>query len=257
MHVCMVQTVTKRQDCLHHRASSMSSLWNATIAMLIKPWYVASRGPHLEFATALEAEYPRLLCQRMAQCLVRAAQAAQVTLGPSLKSSQLARHAWGSQTTRSKPLFCQFKEFVHLDQSTHQPSHVLLASPLPGDQNTESLQEHEEEPNPKRVRKMFKYGVQWEPAEFLEQAKQLKHPKDPQAALPIVLKETMVQILSRDPLEVAKHRLQVVLAIHRKSTTTEGRRASSEACHGANGQRSVEVQKHFVVALSSGSNRLP
>ena len=182
-----------------------------------KPWYVASRGPHLEFATALEAEYPRLLCQRMAQCLVRAAQAAQVTLGPSLKSSQLARHAWGSQTTRSKPLFCQFKEFVHLDQNTHQPSHVLLASPLPGDQNTESLQEHEEEPNPKRVRKMFKFGVQWEPAEFLEQAKQLKHPKDPQAALPIVLKETMVQILSRDPLEVAKHRLQVVLAIHRKA----------------------------------------
>ena len=33
-----------------------------------KPWHITSREQHLEFATALEAEYPRLLCQRMAQC---------------------------------------------------------------------------------------------------------------------------------------------------------------------------------------------
>ena len=71
--------------------------------------------------------------------------------------------------------------------------------------------------NPNRVRKMFKYGVQWDPAEFLEQAKQLKHPKDPQLALPLVLKEAMIHVLSNDPLDVAKHRLQVVLAVHRQA----------------------------------------
>ena len=64
---------------------------------------------------------------------------------------------------------------------------------------------------------MFKYGVQWDPKEFFEQAKQLKHPKDPQVALPTVLKEAMIHVLSNDPLKVAKHRLQVVLAIHRQA----------------------------------------
>jgi len=184
-----------------------------------KPWYVVAKGRHLEFATALEAEYPQLLCQRMAQCLVYAAQAANVELGPALTSAQHARHAWGAQTSRSKPLFCQFKSFAHLETATDSPSHVLLASPLTGAQSTELLQEGGDEPsaNPKRVRRMFKYGVQWDPKEFFEQAKQLKHPKDPQVALPTVLKEAMIHILSNDPLKVAKHRLQVVLATHRQA----------------------------------------
>ena len=40
-----------------------------------KPWFVVSAGSKLEFAIALEAEYPRLLCTRMAFCLRRAVQA--------------------------------------------------------------------------------------------------------------------------------------------------------------------------------------
>ena len=98
---------------------------------------------------------------------------------------------------------------------------MLLASPLTGGQQTEMQQEVDQpdrpDANPKRVRKMFKYGVQWDPAEFLEQAKQLKHPKDPQLALPLVLKEAMIHVLSNHPLDVAKHRLQVVLAVHRQA----------------------------------------
>ena len=186
-----------------------------------KPRHITSRGQHLEFATALEAEYPRLLCQRMAQCLVHAAEDAQVKLEAQITSAQHARHAWGTQTSRSKPLFCQFKKFVHLEEAISSPNHVLLASPLTGGQQTEMQQEVDQpdrpDANPKRARKRFKYGVQWDPAEFLEQAKQLKHPKDPQLALPLVLKEAMIHVLSNDPLDVAKHRLQVVLAVHRQA----------------------------------------
>ena len=183
-----------------------------------KPWYVAARGRQLEFATALEAEYPRLLCQRMAHSMVQAAQDAMIALGPALTSAQQARHAWGTQTSRSKPLFCQFKQFVHLEKAVNEPSHVLLASPTTGVQSTEMQPEVDDQNvNPKRARKMFKYGVQWEPNEFLQQAKQLRHPKDPQVALPVVLKEAVIHVLSNDPLQVAKHRLQVVLAIHRQA----------------------------------------
>ena len=34
-----------------------------------KPWFVVQRGSGLEFATALAAEYPKVLAKRMAACL--------------------------------------------------------------------------------------------------------------------------------------------------------------------------------------------
>jgi hypothetical protein len=44
----------------------------------------------------------------------------------------------------------------------------------------------------KRVRKTFKYGIQWKPEEFFEQAKSVLHAKDPQKALPQALKEAVI-----------------------------------------------------------------
>ena len=183
------------------------------------PWFVIRRGSKLEFATALEAEYPKLLCTRMAECLTKQAQLRQVHVERSLSSSQRARQAWGNQISRSKPLIPEFKSFVHSETESQQSGWRLLATPLPGAQQTE-LQQHEEhlgEPEKKRVRKTFKYGVQWEPEEFLEEAKTVLHPKDPQQALPLVLKEALIQVMGHSPVEVAKHRLNVLLAIQRKS----------------------------------------
>ena len=133
--------------------------------------------------------------------------------------STICTSGMGCSDSQVKTVVCQFKQFVHLENASNEANHVLLASPLPGDQSTELLQEHEVKPSSetKRVRRMFKYGVQWEPHEFLEQAKKLRHPKDPHVALPTVLKEAVVHVLAKDPVEVAKHRLQVVLAIHRKA----------------------------------------
>ena len=37
--------------------------------------------------------------------------------------------------------------------------------------------------------------------------------KNPHHSLPDVLKEAMFQVMSSDPIELAKHRLQVVLAV--------------------------------------------
>jgi len=58
----------------------------------------------------------------------------------------------------------------------------LLASPLPGDTKTDSPT------GPKRIRKTHNYGVQWEPVDFLEKAKEVQHPKNPRNSLPDVLK---------------------------------------------------------------------
>ena len=178
-----------------------------------KPWFVVSTGSKLEFATALEAEYPRLLCTRMAACLRRVAEQRNLLLGPNLSSSQTARQAWGVQVAKSKPLIPEFKEFYHSDCELSQPGYKLLATPPPGANQTELPTSEDNDvgqtASHKRIRRTFKYGVQWKPDEFLQEAKSKLHPKDPQRALPIVLKEAVIQVMSSSPIDVAKHRLIV------------------------------------------------
>ena len=185
-----------------------------------KPWFVVQRGSGLEFATALEAEYPRVLSTRMAACLKRQAEQRHLRLGPHLSSAQRARHAWGFQTAKAKPLIPEFKGFHYSAVEDSQEGYKLLATPPTGAQHTELLSENEGrlESEHKRVRKTFKYGIQWKPEEFFEEAKPILHPKDPQKALPLVLKEAVVHVMSSSPVEVAKHRLSVVLALHRKAS---------------------------------------
>ena len=190
-----------------------------------KPWFVVSTGSKLEFATALEADYPRLLCTRMAACLRRVAEQRNLLLGPNLSSSQAARQAWGVQVAKSKPLIPEFKEFYHSECELSQPGYKLLATPPPGANRTElpisEDNEMDQTARHKRIRRTFKYGVQWKPEEFLQEAKSKLHPKDPQRALPIVLKEAVIQVMSSSPIDVAKHRLSVVLALRRKAEELE------------------------------------
>eukprot|EP00435_Cladocopium_sp_Y103_P043204 s207_g12.t1 len=177
------------------------------------PWFVIKRGTGLSFATALEAESPKELCTRMAQCLLRQAEAKHIQVGSSLSSAQTSRQAWGVQTSKSKPLVPEFKSFHHPETELSTPGLRLLATPLPGVLQTELQQD------PKRVRRTYKYGVQWEPQEFLQEAKAIVHPKDPQKALPDSLKEAeaVLQVMGHSPIDVAKHRLSVLLAVQRKS----------------------------------------
>ena len=51
----------------------------------------------------------------------------------------------------------------------------------------------------------------------MEQAKAVLHPKDPQKALPQALKEAIIHVMGSSPVDVAKHRLSVVLTLHRKA----------------------------------------
>ena len=63
------------------------------------PWGVQQQGDSFTFSTAEEAEYPHLLCKRMAECLVDYAASRGISLSPLQSSSQRARNAWGSQTS--------------------------------------------------------------------------------------------------------------------------------------------------------------
>lgn len=124
--------------------------------------------------------------------------------------AQQTRHSLGYQTVKARPLIPEFEKFLHTENQVGEPGHKLLISPLSRGTDTETSAN-------KRLRKTFKYGVQWKPESFLEQAKQAAHPRNPQLMLPDYLKEAMFQVLTHDSVQVSKHRLQVILAIRAKS----------------------------------------
>ena len=198
------------------------------------PWGVQQQGDSLFFSTADEAEYPHLLCKRMAQCLVDYSALKSIPLSSPQSSAQRARNAWGSQTSNSRPLIAEFRDFVYPTEALDTPGYRLLASPSTGATNTEMQVEHsgeedptdlqeadEVEPTNKRRRQTSKYGIQWHPEEFFEKAKEVGHPKDPQSALPRALKEALCQVLGNPPAEVAKFRFQVISAIKNKAAELE------------------------------------
>lgn len=184
------------------------------------PWEIRPSGRGLAFATADEAAYPPLLCSRMASMLQVLAETLNITLQKEVSFSRKSKHAMGLQTVSAPPLVPEFSHFHHSEQQCNIDGYRLLASPFPGDVTTDLPADANADTtqDTKRMRKTFKYGVQWEPAEFLEKAKQVQHPKNPHNSLPDVLKEALFQVLTTDPIELAKHRLQVVLAIKRRAT---------------------------------------
>ena len=120
---------------------------------------------------------------------------------------------------KHNPSFRSAQDFRHADGEQTQPNYRLRATPPQGAQHTElpSEDERQHESEQKWVRKTFKYGMQWKPEEFFEQAKSVLHPKDPQKALPQVLKEAGIHVMTSSPGDVAKHRLSVALTLHRKA----------------------------------------
>ena len=60
----------------------------------------------------------------------------------------------------------------------------------------------------------------------------MDHPKDPQSALPLSLKEALCQILGNSPAEVAKFRFQVISAIRSKASELEHQEEQLKASMG-------------------------
>ena len=90
----------------------------------------------------------------------------------------------------------EFKGFHYGDSELSQPGFKLLATPPSGANQTELPTATDDEAKRgsqnKRIRRTFKY----EPEEFFQEAKSILHPKDPQKALPLVLKEAVIQVMS-------------------------------------------------------------
>ena len=172
------------------------------------------------FPTAMEAEYPPVLCDRMAQCVMRRAQSlgVQPAVPPRLKD--LLNLTLGQQTLRHAPLIPEYMDMVFLDQPSSNEAYKLLAAPFSQGQDTTELAsvaaEHVEHVD-KKPRGMFKYGVWHTPEQFLEKAASVIHPMDDEFYLHEVTRQAVKKVVVSDPLVLAKERLATVFNLRRLS----------------------------------------
>ena len=176
-------------------------------------WIPYTQDGRMVYPTATEAEYPALLSKRMAACVVEAVHQLGLTPQVHPRLKDLLTYSLGAQTIRHPPLVPEYREFAYLDQPVDLPTYKLLASPVQG-ANTETLQV--DTPQKKsRVRHTYKYGILREPAEFLEQARQVVHPIDTEHFIHEATHEAIKCVITTKPVTLAKQRLQVVLNLRK------------------------------------------
>ena len=144
-------------------------------------WTPYQHNGRLCFPTASEAEYPTILCDRMAACVLKFASSRNIVVSQTPKLKDLMKLQLGQQSIKHPPLIPEFKDFVFLEKSSDEPHLKLLAAPYNrGQQQLEqphSLEETTTETTARPSgRQMYKYGVWHSPAEFLEKAQHVTHP---------------------------------------------------------------------------------
>ena len=190
------------------------------------PWNITKMGNSLQYDTAAEAEYPPLLCQRMADLL---AEAVQLPLPPAkATTSSTSRRVLGNHVKQAPPLVPEFAAIVEMPHEPKQPNHRCLTSHVQG-QDTEMDQQKDQEHDGKKAKKTFRVGIQQEPEIFLKAAMQIPHPMSPQKVLPSPLKAALFDNLTMDPVELARNRLQAVVTIKEMAKDLEQEEMKAKA----------------------------
>ena len=78
-----------------------------------EPWRIQQVASGLHYDTASEAEYPRLLCQRMADLLATSVKLPPMSTETTL--SKQARHVLGSHVKQNAPLVPEFATYMDTD----------------------------------------------------------------------------------------------------------------------------------------------
>ena len=163
----------------------------------------------------MEAEYPPLLCSRMAECVLQSAARMNVVPSVQPRLKELLNLNLGHQTLRHEPLIPEYATVFQTDVPVQQESHKLLSAPLSqghhGTEQPEVTQEHRS----KRQRKEFKYGVWHTPEQFLARAEAVVHPMDNDSFLHEATKNAIKKVVRTDPLVLAKERLATVFNLRK------------------------------------------
>ena len=178
-------------------------------------WAPYHHNGRLMFPTASEAEYPTVLCNRMASCVLAFATSNNIVISQTPKLKDFMKLQLGQQSIRHPPLIPEFKEFLFLEQPSDGPHLKLLAAPhnhgqQPLEQHNSDQFSSEVRPNQPTKRQSYKYGVWHSPAEFLEKARHVKHPVDTDNFLHDATKAAIDKVINTDVTSLAKQRLAAV-----------------------------------------------
>eukprot|EP00435_Cladocopium_sp_Y103_P010656 s993_g2.t1 len=156
------------------------------------------------FDTAAEAEYPALLSQRLAACIIAHVPAEQLKI--QLNTMRMTSlQVQGRQHKTMQQLISDFAATFWADLAYKpQKNEKLLPPKTAGEEhevathNTETLEQG------------VKVGVFMEPEQHMLLASKLMHPMDATAALPDLLKKAVFKLLTKEPHDLAKERLEML-----------------------------------------------
>ena len=175
------------------------------------PWSIREVESGLSFDTAAEAQYPLGLCRALAQTFARTFELSGGLLPPPGDFRPLR----AGPSRAEAPLVPQFRTVMEGPDMPKGDQYKLLASDLGG--NSQGNGQTDQEPGNQPVR----FGVRWTPQEFLNQAKTIKHPMNPEESLSDLLKDVVFNNLTQSPLELAKSRIQTVITIRQMAAELE------------------------------------
>ena len=175
------------------------------------PWGIREVESGLSFDTAAEAQYPLGLCRALARTFARTFELSGGLLPPPgdfrpLRAGPLRAEA---------PLVPQFRTVMEGPDLPKGDQYKLLASDFGG--TSQGSGQTDQEPGNLSV----KFGVRWTPQEFLNQAKTIKHPMNPEESLSDLIKDVVFSNLTQSPLELAKSRIQTVITIRQMAAELE------------------------------------
>lgn len=176
-----------------------------------KPYQIWSGPTGWKFDTALESEYPQLLCFRFATLLKQHCQSFASFDVPDLRPTL-------QQTKRSRALVPEYHKIVQLQCAPKAPHKLLSHSQgeavretgtlLPSDAG---LEKPAVDSSPNKPEALSKFGIYNTPEQFIRLASFCSHPLDTVNAIPDVLKRNIFEMLtlgchfrSKKRLEFAK-----------------------------------------------------
>ena len=193
-------------------------------------------------ATALEAAYPKLLCERLVACIDDVAAERQL-LPSKLQTSELATARAAGQVQprgrRFAPVIGEFAHTVSVASSEAPPlnakyclekpwlqvpakSKLLRVSVERGGADTRAGELGDELQLDAASCRFYTFGVYRSPEVFVREAKQLDHPFDTARALPDGLVRVLFDLLVQGPVVVMRRRLEKIRLWRQWAVELEG-----------------------------------
>ena len=194
------------------------------------------------YATALEAAYPKLLCERLVACIDDVAAERQL-LPSKLQTSELANARAAGQVQprgrRFAPVIGEFAHTVSVASSEAPPltaknclekpwlqvpakSKLLRVSVERGGADTRAGELGDELQVDAASCRFYTFGVYRSPEVFVREAKQLDHPFDTARALPDGLVRVLFDLLVQGPVVVMRRRLEKIRLWRQWAVELEG-----------------------------------